>query len=256
MSRLQTMLKAWPALVLATALALAAGCDYPEQGCYSLIAFDGYGMPVTSRPFLVDELVDDTGMTYAFTLAWPVDGELAVIDLADASDETRRAWLATLTGEVTAAGELDLLLSHSAELLSFGGAYQPVAGEEAPVYPLAGFVRSDDTGRSGRVHFNGGLPPLPLELAECRSFELRRISEEEFEEALGCAIGDAVRREAAPRDGLEVNAEVTGEPTVAPADEEPEPAEEETAEEDQEPVKPREKQKTPPLGGRSGTRPR
>jgi len=58
-----------------------------------------------------------------------------------------------------------------------------------------------------------------------------------------------------PRDGLEVNAEVPEDPQPVPAADEP-AADEEPEPEEKAPAKPREKQKTPPLGGRRQLRPR
>lgn len=256
------------ALAVLTALGMLLGCDYPEQGFYTLIALDGYEMPVASWPLMVEELADDTSMTYGFNALFPVDGELVEVPLSEASDTTRRGWLLILTNGVTGAGELDLTLSHSADLLSFGGAYQPPAAEDgsgeadvAPVYPLGGLIRPAENPGVSRLVINGNLAPLAGGLAGARRFELRPLTREQFEAALGCSVEDAPRRSNTGRDALEVNAEVPDK--VDPAEEtagENDPADDAGAKDEagNEPDSPAhsEKPSRPPLGGRRGNRPR
>lgn len=259
---------------------LLSTCDYPEQGFYELSAVDGYGLPVASWPLMVEELTDDTHMTVAFNLLLPVEGELLELPLVNGEDLTRRYWTLTLCHADLGAGDLDLELTHADERLSFTGAYRvpPLAGaepehpamattdlpeedrDERPGYGFGGYLpeaASNDT----EIIVNGVLPPLPDELAGAVGFELRPITREQFEQALGTSVDGALRRLASWRESLTVSdapaneiesqledlAEADGEMEEGAAQEGA--GEQEAAEEDDDEAR-NEKQDQPPLGGR------
>jgi len=253
---------------------LSGSCDYPEQGYYELTALDGFGLPVVSWPLMVEELVDDTDMTYAFNVLLPIEGELLELPLANVEMEQARAWELRLSQADYGRGDLDLTLKHAAERLGFIGAYRtpppepevperpamattrPEDNEEAtddrPGYPFAGFIKPDQATGVAALTFNGELPPLPADLTNAVTFELRPITQEQFEQALGGPADDALRRLATPREPLSVSEE------APPAEESaaPEPAEDEAGEEQTAPDRPEKPEKQPPLGGRGGSRPR
>ncbi|MBN2081605.1 hypothetical protein JW859_05275 [bacterium] len=253
---------------------LSGSCDYPEQGCYELAALDGFGLPVASWPLMVEELVDDTDMTYAFNVLLPVEGELLELPLTNVEMEQARAWELRLSQADYGLGDLDLTLKHAAERLGFIGAYRtpppaddtperpamattrPEDNEEAtddrPGYPFAGFIQSDQATGVAALTFNGELPPLSADLAGAVTFELRPITPEQFEQALGGSVDDALRRLATPRETLSVS----DEPPPAEELAAPEPAEDDTGDEQTAPDRPEKPEKQPPLGGRGGSRPR
>lgn len=249
---------------------LLSACDYPEQGFYELVALDDYLSPVASWPLMVEELTDDTHMTYGFNVLLPVDGELLELPLADSSDLSRRAWTLMLSHSDLGQGDLDLELSHREQRLSFTGAYRlppPVEppGRPAmastdppaplvdtrPGYPVGGYVLPADTGRSANLIINGALPPLPETLAAAVSFELRTITRGQFEAVLGGEIDGAIRRLSDIRAPLEVSDEPPPE-----TESQPDVPAEEPVDESEAAPEPEEKPKGPPLGGRDGTRPR
>jgi hypothetical protein len=232
-------------------LLLAGSCAYPEAGCYELVALDAYGLSLVSRPFMVEELTDDSQMTVGFVLLLPDPerGVLVEAPLSNSADLTRRAWSLALAEADTGAGELCLELMHAADRLTYSGAYRSAA--EAVAYPVAGFTAE---GGTGALIFNGVLPPLPAEFDGAASFALRPVSQEELEEYLGKPVGDSLRVNA---ESLEPFAPSTPEELASAsvpkaAEEEPADAEEEAAAEEERPKKDRKKKpKAPPnLGGR------
>ncbi len=261
------------------AIMVLASCDYPEQGCFELVALDAYSAPVASWPLLVEELTDDTHMTYGFTVLIPVDGDLLELPLQNSEDMTRRAWTLTLSHADLQLGDLDLELSHSEDRLSFTGAYRvppPVELPERPAmattdppappvdtrpgYGFGGYVLPADTG-GARLIINGQLPPLPDALTGVAGFELRSLTREQFEAVLGCAVDDALRVLSSPREPLEVSSE----PPPAPAEQlvatDTPPEEEaqgdgEGGEDDADQGEAEQPPRGPPLGGRGGQRPR
>ena len=255
---------------------LAGSCDYPEQGFYELSAVDGYGLPIASWPLMVEELTDDTHMTYGFNLLLPVEGELLELPLTNSADMTRRSWTLSLSHADLGAGDLDLELVHAAERLSFTGAYRvppPVELPERPAmatvdppetvldtrpgYAFGGYLPAVESG-SNEIIINGDLPPLPEDLAGAVGFELRSITQEQFEQALGVGVDDALRRLAEVRAPLTASDEPPEESAPAPAELEPIDGEEDEDAaadmDDEKQAKPVEDQ--PPLGGRDGKRPR
>lgn len=257
-------------------MALLASCDYPEQGYYELSAIDGYGLPIAGWPLMIEELTDDTHMTYGFNLLLPVKGELLELPLTNSADMTRRSWTLLLSHADLGAGDLDLELVHAAERLSFTGAYRlppPVELPERPAmastdppdvvldtrpgYAFGGFLPAAESG-SNEIIVNGELPPLPQELEGAVGFELRSITQEQFEQALEGSVDDAVRRLASVRAPLTVSDEppkqAEPEPEVVETDESEADEGSTGADESQEPPASGEDQ--PPLGGRGGKRPR
>lgn len=259
---------------------LLSACDYPEQGCFELVALDAYSAPLASWPLLVEELTDDTHMTYGFTVLLPVDGELLELPLQNSADMTRRAWTLTLSHADLGLGDLDLELSHSEDRLSFTGAYRvppPVELPERPAmattdppaplvdtrpgYPFGGYVLPADTGGGARLIINGELPPLPAALSGVAGFELRTLTREQFEGVLGCDIDDALRRLSDIREPLTISDEPPPAPaeqlgaTDAPPEEDAE-GDGEDGEDDDDARDAKEKRDSPPLGGRGGQRPR
>jgi len=263
---------------------LAAGsCDYPEQGFYELSAVDGYGLPVASWPLMIEELTDDTHMTVGFNLLLPVEGELLELPLVNGEDLTRRYWTLTLCHSDLGAGDLDLELTHADERLSFTGAYRlppPSSGEyvppamattdppeedtdERPGYGFGGYLPEEDPSDT-EIIINGVLPPLPEELATAVGFELRPITREQFEQALGTSVDEALRRLASWREPLTVSEAPSIDETESQSAESDQ-ANDESVEEDvvaggdgddDEAAQSGGESGQPPLGGRGGQRPR
>jgi len=235
-------------LLAALAFALLSSCDYPEQGAYALIARNAMDEEAWREPFLVEELTDDSHMTVGFTLLLPRDGALVELPLTNVPDYTRRAWLLALADADSAAGDLRLELAHEAERLSFTGAYRLPEAETG--YPLAGFLVPGGNPDVGRMVLNGDPPPL----AEAAMFEIAAISMEQFEQALGLAVNQAERIAAQPLAEFAVKAAPPPE-TLEDDVVEEEPAAEPEEEEEEQPKRPP-KGESPPLGGRTGKRPR
>lgn len=257
---------------------LAASCDYPEQGFYELSAVDGYGLPIASWALMVEELTDDTHMTVGFNLLLPVEGELLELPLTNSADMTRRSWTLILCHEDLGAGDLDLELTHAAERLSFTGAYRlppPIELPERPAmattdppevvldtrpgFAFGGFLPAAESG-STEIIVNGELPPLPAELNGAVGFELRPLTQEQFEQALGTSVDEALRRLASWREPLAVSETPPDEiesqpqdPQVAdpPADDGESAADEGASRE----APGGAAGEQPPLGGRGGKRP-
>jgi hypothetical protein len=199
------------AAALVWSVLMLTSCDYPEQGFFQLVAFDGYGEPALTLPFAVEELVDDTGMTTGFRLLLPIEGELLELPLDDASDMERRAWSLWLTDCDYGLGDLDLTLSHAADRLGFTGAYRPPAVDTpeqmipAPpaVQTFGGYVVSRLDGAESGLVF-GGKPPEILHAPDAVSWRIERLTRETFEELLGGSTEHAVRRLSTPRDTLQL----------------------------------------------------
>jgi len=260
---------------------LLSTCDYPEQGFYELSAVDGYGLPVASWPLMVEELTDDTHMTVAFNLLLPVDGELLELPLVNGEDLTRRYWTLTLRQGDLGAGDLDLELTHADERLSFTGAYRvpPPTGsepehppmattappkvdkDERPGYGFGGYLPEAGS-NDNEIIINGSLPPLPEELAMAVGFELRPITQEQFEQALGTGVDQALRRLATWREPLTVSDTTLADETESQLNNSDQP--EDSSEGDEAPAEgdgvdeqsSGDKPGPPPLGGRGGQRPR
>jgi hypothetical protein len=141
---------------LATILGLT-GCDYPEQGFFLLNAVDGGGHIVGKHLFEIEELVDDTDLTYGFAVHLYDPARKRVLDLpfANSTDFSRRAWLFTLAGSDYGQGDLALDFTHD-DHLSFVGAWR--AAPDRRAYPLAGEVESTDEDKPSAVTFDSPLP--------------------------------------------------------------------------------------------------
>lgn len=248
----------WSVLVLTS-------CDYPEQGCFQLVAFDGYGELVAALPFAVEELVDDTGMTTGFRVLLPIGGELLELPLDDASDMERRAWSMWLTDCDYGLGDLDLTLSHATERLGFTGAYRPpvvdTPEQMIPTPPqvqaFGGYVVSRLDGTESDLIFGGNPPEIP-HAPGAASWRVERITHEAFEKLLGCSTDGAIRRLSTPRGALKSiqqqdqdETQDQSEPTTgeqsAPGDQvEDHVGDNDTGKDNEE----RKRVKSPPMGGR------
>ena len=126
---------------------LAASCDYPEQGYYELVALDATLTVVGRVPLQVEELVDDTEMTYGFNVLLPRDGELIEVPLVNGEDKSRRYWSVAAGQGDTGLGDIVFELEHRAERLSLKGGYRSAEGE--PAYEFAAFAAPEEvTGRT------------------------------------------------------------------------------------------------------------
>jgi hypothetical protein len=190
------------AAVLALVLAgLLASCDYPEQGYYELVGLDASLTVVQRVPLQVEELVDDTEMTYGFNILLAGEGELIEVPMVNGADKSRRYWSVAVGQGDTGLGDLVFELEHRAERLSLKGGYRSVEGE--PAYAFAAFAAPEEvTGRT-RLVPNGTWPPLAAALKDngVMYFELRTITRQEFiTECGGIAPEDLPRRDAAAVD--------------------------------------------------------
>jgi hypothetical protein len=250
---------------LAWGMLMLISCDYPEQGFFQLVAFDGYGEPALTLPYAVEELVDDTGMTTGFRVLLPIEGELLELPLDDASDMERRAWSLWLTDRDYGLGDLDLTLSHAADRLGFTGAYGPPAVDTpeqmipAPpvVRAFGGYVVSRLDGAESDLIFGGNPPEIPY-APGAMSWRVERITREVFEELLGCSTESAVRRLSTPRDMLQAiqqqeqdetqdqSEPTTGEQSAPGNQVEDHVGDNDTGKDNEE----RKRVKSPPMGGR------
>jgi hypothetical protein len=191
-------------LLLTLACALLPGCDYPEAGFYEITAVDK-GKPIGSFPFLIEELTDDTDLTIGFNVLLPRSGELVIVSLVNGKDYRKRSWEVRLGQGDSGYGDIQLELVHANDILSFNGARRdPEAGQSEmfrgkDIMEFAGKVIPDaeDTQRPAEISFNGVLPASLLGgRANEAKWTLRRISQAQFEKALGRKTAEAPRREA------------------------------------------------------------
>jgi hypothetical protein len=132
-------------------------CDYPEQGFFLLSGVDARGGAVTSHVFEIKELVDDTDLTYGFTIHVYDPAAKVVIDLPfdNVPEFTRRGWLFSLADADYGHGDLALDLTHD-DKMSFVGAWR--AQRSGKLWPLAGEIQDPEGGQS-RIRFDLPLPP-------------------------------------------------------------------------------------------------
>lgn len=171
------------ALLLACALAVllaVAGCDYPEQGFFILRGMDAQGSAVETHIFQVEELVDDTDLTYGFTIHVYDTAAKTVYDLPfdNVPEFTRRGWLFGLRDSDYGRGDLALDLTHD-DQMSFVGAWRAKAGAQA--YALAGRLREPLAG-SSRIDFS---LPLPSGSGAAAQWQVETLSEKQALEMLG-----------------------------------------------------------------------
>lgn len=242
-------------LALAAALLwLAPGCDYPEQGYYQLTGLDARLNIAWRMPFMVEELVDDTHMTYGFNVLLPADGALVEVPLENGEELTRRYWLLALADADTLAGDLQLELAHSAERLSFTGGYRAVG--TGPADALAGFAAPEEVAGRTRLIPNGEWPPLHETLAQVAYLELRTITRTEFINAAGGTPEELERIAPAPLEEMEVRAVAGGggvgntAADVAAGSGEGAAGQGSAGSDDGDDDEERKKQGAPPLGGR------
>ncbi len=176
------------------AVAIISGCDYPQAGYYALVGLNHTGEQATFHPFLVEEITDDSDMTTGFVLFLPKDQTLVEVPIINDQDTSKRSWNFGIATVDTQAGSLDFSFAHFNSKLHFLGEYQALTTLEP--WPVSGIVNSDK--RSSWLEFSGGLPYLHESLADVFSLELVQISQNEFETALGCPAGDAMRAAQAP----------------------------------------------------------
>jgi hypothetical protein len=262
--------------LLASAFMLSS-CDYFEQGYYELAGSSADGATVQSFPFAVEEITDDSGITVGFRVLLPTGGKLVELPLVDGTDMTRRAWQIMLVDSDSAAGDLDLTLSHADERLSFDGAYLDPRVATGLALPFGGYVLSGDGPELSRLTFNGRMPVVAEAQASTPAsnsaaapapavveWQVRRIQEAAFVKALGVPLAKAKRVAAAKREPLAVDESAaqadgasgwgsasTGE-AASPDDEQGGTGQQDDKDDGAKKRKPR----TPPLGGRSGGRPR
>jgi len=263
-----------PGGLLLAACCLLAACDYPELGYYELAGISADGATVAAFPFEVEEITDDSGITIGFKVLLPKDGTLVELPLVDSTDKTQRSWAFTLAGADSAAGDLDLTLSHADEQLSFAGAYLDPRVATLLAAPFGGYVLGGDGPELSHLVFNGQLPVVPVAQASSGAqastpavveWQVRRIEEKAFVKALGVPLAKAKRVPATKRDPLAVDESAaqaeggsgwgsasTGE-SVSLDDEQ---GGETGQQDDKDAGKKKDKPRTPPMGGRTGGRPR
>jgi len=136
---------------------LSTACDYPEQGFFLLSGMDGAGNLVASHVFEIKELVDDTDLTYGFTIHVYDPATKTVVDLPfdNTPDFERRGWLFSLSDSDYGQGDLALDLTHS-DAMSFVGAWRGRRGGQA--WPLAGEVTAPDEAGKSALRFALPLP--------------------------------------------------------------------------------------------------
>lgn len=246
---------AWAPL-LAVGISLLTACDYPEQGFYVLRGSDADGAVCAEYALYVEEITDDSGITTGFQVLLPRDGRLVELPLTDSTDISRRAWHLALAASDSGAGDLDLTLSHMQERLSFFGAYlAPLDG--SAVQDLLAHIPPGDGPELSRIVFDSALPQVATadgSAVPALEWGLAALSQDAFERLLGTTLAKATRVAAAAREPLDASAGAAG--WAEPATAEPASVGDSAAEKQPDPAKPREKPRTPPLGGRKGTRPR
>ena len=176
-------------LVLAVLLALCVGglvasCDYPEAGLYSLTGYDAAGNAVIHHPFEIEDLVDDTGLTYGFALHLYDPDKKTVLDIPidNSPDLTQRGWLLSISDQDYGHGDLALDLTH-VDHISFVGAWREHSG--ARPYPLAGNVASTDDPQPSAVDLGSTEPQFAGTERHAVRFEVDTLSEKQFGALLG-----------------------------------------------------------------------
>jgi hypothetical protein len=197
-----TAVKITAAMLVLCAAALLAGCDYPEAGFFEIAVAD-QGKQIGSFTFMVEELTDDTDLTIGFNVLLPRNGELVLVPMKNSEDLSRRGWDMRIANSDSGAGDLQLELTHANEKLSFTGTRRdPGAGQSAmfrgtDLNDFSGSVESSDDDGPAKLVFDGLLPASLLNgKASTGRWEIRRISQAQFEKALGRKIADASRRDA------------------------------------------------------------
>jgi hypothetical protein len=137
-------------------LGLLAGCDYPEQGFFLLTGMDADGQAVSKTVFEIVELVDDTDLTYGFTVHLYDPATKRVVDLPfeNAPDLTRRGWLFSVSDVDFGHGDLALDFTHD-EQLSFVGVWR---GSRPRPWPLAGKVATGEEEGPSDIEFDLPIP--------------------------------------------------------------------------------------------------
>ena len=181
-------------LMLLVLCCLAASCEYPEEGYYQLDLLDSEGEVFGIFPFYVQELVDDTHLTYGFAMLVPQAGlgKLVEVEIRNGEDLSRRYWLTGMTDIDSHAGDIALELTHAQERLSFKGAYRP--WPTGSTFSLGGYILPGSP--SGTVVVNGPVPPVPFDVHTASRIEIRRIDKADFEDFLGSSVEEAERVKA------------------------------------------------------------
>jgi len=194
-------------LLALCAAGLASGCDYPEEGFYELVlrpaqqAERAHGLLEDDGklhlPFMVEELTDDTDLTIGFNLLLPRKGALVLVPLDNSTDRSRRGWHLAAASADTGYGDLELLLTHYEERLSFEGKFRG-----SPTGPVLSYGSSlDPENNRGRID-----PPLTV-IAAGKAIavgivEVRQISQKDFERVLGRPVDKALRETAVKPEAL------------------------------------------------------
>jgi hypothetical protein len=208
----QSMNKIWRNIPVVLLLAvLLAGCNYPEQGYYELVALDEYGNELLAWPFAIEELVDDSEMTYGFMLVLPSGEGLWEYRLEDVASMHYRGWTVELPDSITGFGDVDLGLYHANETMTIIGAYREselqLAAAAQKRKPLIWLFRAEaepdfDT-MSAKLHFSSTLPPVSG-AAEAAQYMLRSVDKARFAAALSVPLEEAERRAGIVREPLPV----------------------------------------------------
>jgi hypothetical protein len=175
------------AVLLAAALLGAAGlssCDYPEEGYYSLTGYDAQGNAVVHHPFQVEELVDDTELTYGYALHLydPEHKTVYDIPIDNSPDLSRRGWLLGISQADYGHGDLALDMTH-VDHISFVGAWREQAGSKA--VPIAGDVQSTDDPQPSPVTFSSARPEFGGTERHAVRFEVDTLTEKQFTALIG-----------------------------------------------------------------------
>jgi hypothetical protein len=174
-------------LLAGLVLLVLGGCDYPEQGYYSLTGYDAGGKAVVHHPFQIEELVDDTGLTYGFALHLYDSAHKTVIDrpIDNVPELTRRGWLVSLGNNEYGRGDLALDFTH-VDQLSFVGAWRAKSGDKP--YPLAGSIEVADDPDPSRVDLDLPLPPVEGTENHAVRFVVEMLNTKQFVALLGAPL--------------------------------------------------------------------
>lgn len=190
------------ALAALLACALLSSCDYPEAGYYALTGYDAAGTAVIRHPFQIEELVDDTELTYGYALHLYDPSHKTVFDLPldNVPDLSRRGWLTGISDHDYGHGDLALDLTH-VDQLSFVGAWRPYAGGRA--YPLAGSVEEADDPAPSPIDLSLPLPPTEASENHAVRFVVDTLTEKKFVALLGAPLKTFKHIKGGKPDGLD-----------------------------------------------------
>jgi len=192
-------------LAAMAAMAVAASvssCDYPEAGYYSLTGYDASGTAVIRHAFQIEELVDDTELTYGYALHLYDPGRKTVVDIPidNSPDISRRGWLTGLTDKDYGHGDLALDLTH-VDSLTFVGAWREYAGGRA--YPVAGTVEAVDDPAPSPIDLTGTLPQVGATENHAVRFVVDTLTEKKFVALVGAPLKNFKHVKGTKPDGLD-----------------------------------------------------